>query len=38
MSGKDVWRLRLIILRFMKEASPRQLLDVAEYAAKRMAD
>jgi hypothetical protein len=36
MSGRDVWKLRLILLRFIREASPGQLFKVALYAANEM--
>ena len=37
MSRREVWRVRLILLRFMREAQDRDLLNVALYAARAMA-
>lgn len=36
MSGRERWKLILILLRFIREADDTQLLDVAQYAAQRM--
>ncbi len=37
MTARDVWYLRLALIRFVKEASSDKLLKVALYAAKEMA-
>ena len=36
MNMRDVWKLRLILIRFMREATPSELVRVTEYAARVM--
>ena len=38
MTRRDQWKLKLILLRFIREASPDHLLTVAELAATLMTE
>jgi len=36
MTKRNLWKLRIILLKFLREATPRQLLMVVDYAASLM--
>jgi hypothetical protein len=36
LTREQVWKLTIVLLKFIREASDKQLLDVAEYAAREM--